>query len=289
MSLDIAPVHSLAPLPVSANPPPATADAVAPLLPEPGAGGLDGTQDALSMMYSLVAHQGEVTMAIGDSAVAIARREQNTQLEQEKQAELAEQQAEANQGGFWHDLLSVAEDVAKVAGIVVGVAAVAAATAFTGGTAGIAAVAIAATLISSGAVVSATHCLGKYSDYIGMGMEVAGSIVTMGAAAGTVASSALAQVAHTVSTVATVTQGAATVVAGASSIEVGHFQSESEDDSADVQQALDLMNQDSRLVNEVIAGLQTSQKSNENALKLVAGVASTYGQTTDLAASSGKA
>jgi hypothetical protein len=288
VSLDVGPVRVAARVDTGASSS-AAASGEASLLPEPAAGGLDGTEDALSMLYALVANQGQVTEAIGENSVAIARGEQETELQQEKQAELAQQQAEANQGGFWHDLLSVAEDVAKVAGIVVGVAAAAVATVFTGGTAGIAAVAIAATLISSGAVVSATHCLGKYSDYIGMGMEVVGSIVTLGVASGAVASTALTEAAHTVSTVATVTQGAASVLAGVSSIEVGHFQSESENDAADVQQALNLMSQDSRLVNDVIAGLQSSQKSNENALKLVAGVAHTYGQTMALAASSGKA
>jgi hypothetical protein len=288
VSLDVSPVRAAAP----ADAGPASgvgAGAAASLLPEPCASGLSGAQDALSIMYSLVAHQGQVTLAIGESAITAARREQDAQLQQEKQAELQQQQAEADQGGFWHDLLSVAEDVAKVAGVVVGVAAAAVASVFTCGTAGIAAVAIAATLISAGAAVSATHCLGKYSDYIGMGMEVVGSIVTMGTASGALASSAVTQVAHAVNTVATVTEGAATVVAGVATVEVGHFQSESEDDAADVQEALNMMNEDSRWVNDVITGLKTSQESNQNALKILAGAAKTYGQTITLAASSGKA
>ena len=176
-----------------------------------------------------------------------------------------------------------------MAGIVAGVAAVAAATVCTGGAAGIAAVAIAATLLSAGAVVSATHCLGKYSDLIGMGMEVAGSILTMGAASGALASNALTAAARTVGGVAQVTGGAATIVGGAASIEVGHFASESEDDAADVQQALDGMNENGRLISDVVAGLKSSQESNQNALKIIAGAANVYDQTLTLAASSGKA
>jgi hypothetical protein len=287
VSLAVSPVRAT-PVDVHVSPPPASVSGPS-LLPEPGAAGLSGTQDALSMLYSLVANQGQVTLAIGQNAVTAAQREQNAQLEQEKQAELAQEQAEANQGGFWHDLLSVAEDVAKVAGVIVAVAAAAVATVCTCGTAGIAAVAIAATLISAGAVVSATHCLGKYSDLIGMGMEVAGAILTMGAASDAVASNALAATARTVGVVAQVTGGAATVVGGIASIEVGHFQSESEDDAADVQQALDRMNQESRLISDVVAGLKTSQESNQNALKIIAGTANVYDQTIALEASSGKA
>lgn len=260
------------------------------LLPEPGAGGLTGTQDALSMMYSLVAKQGQLAMAIGENNVEAASRDQQAMLAIEKQAEQAQQQAEASQsGGFWHDLLSVAEDVAKVAGIVVAAAAAAVATVFTAGAAGIAVVAIAAILISSGALVSATHCLGKDSAYIGMGLEVAGSIMTMGAASGAVASTALAQAVQTVSTVAQVTEGAATILSGVATTQIGKFQGESEDDAADVQQALNAMNQQSRLVNDLIAGLKSSQESNKNALQLIAGAAQTYGQTLTTAASPGKA
>jgi hypothetical protein len=192
------------------------------LLPEPGAGGLTGTQDALSMMYSLVAKQGQLAMAIGENNVESASRDQQAMLAIETQAEQAQQQAEASQsGGFWHDLLSVAEDVAKVAGIVVAAAAAAVATVFTAGAAGIAVVAIAAILISSGALVSATHCLGKDSAYIGMGMEITGSIMTMGAASGAVASTALTEAVQTVSTVAQLTQGTATILAGVATIRGG--------------------------------------------------------------------
>ncbi len=260
------------------------------LLPEPGAGGLTGTQDALSMMYSLVAKQGELAMAIGENSVASAERDQNDQLALERQADLAQQAAEANQGGgFWHDLLSVAKDVAEVAGIVVAVAAAAVASVFTAGAAGIASVAVAAILISSGAFVSATHCLGKDSGYIGMGMEFTGSILTMGAASGAMASTAVAETVQAASTAAQVTQGAATVVAGIASIQVGKFQSESENDAADVQQALNRMNQQGRMVSDLLSGLKSTQESNKTALQLIGSAAKTYGQTLTAAASSGKA
>jgi hypothetical protein len=290
MSLELQGVHPATQVSVDPTTQLRTDEALS-LLADPHASGFgsDAAENAMSMMYTLIAREGQFSLAIGENAITTARNEQNVQLQQEKQAELAEQQAEANQGGFWHDLLSVAEDVAKVAGIVVGVAAVAAASVCTCGAAGVAAVVIAATLISAGEVVSATGCLGKDSDYIGMGMEVVGSVITMGVASGALASDALTEVAHTVSTVAQVTGGAATVVAGASTIEVDHFQGETEDDAADLQQAIDAVGTQGRMIDDLLASLKDSEKSNQNALKLIAGADKTYGQAMILAASAGKA
>jgi hypothetical protein len=263
------------------------------LLPEPGAGGLSGTQDALSMMYDLVAKQGEITLALGQISVSNAAREQATQLDQERQAELSQQQAEASQsGGFWHDILSILPDIGKILGVV----AAAAATVCSFGTAGVAAVAVAAVLISTGFAVSETHCLGKDSAIFGMGMEVVGSLVTLGAASTAVASTAASSVAQAVATTAKavsvsaqVAGGVCDVASGVAGIEEGKFESESEDASADVQQALNEINQQSRMVSEIIDGLKSAQESNKNALQIVAGAAHTFGQTSAIAASGGKA
>jgi hypothetical protein len=255
------------------------------LLPEPGAGGLSGTQDSLAMMYDLVAKQGEITLALGQATVTDESRQEQAQLNQERHAEQAQEQADANAGGFWHDICSIFEDIGKIAGVV----AAAAATVVTCGTAGVAAVATAAVLISAGLVVSATRCLGKESGFFGMGLEVAGSILTMGAASSVVASNALSSVAQVVNSAAQVTSGVSTVATGVATVEVDKFESESEDDGADVQQALNAINRQGRLVSEIVEGLKSSQQSNQNALKIIAGAAQTYGRTSALAASGGKA
>ena len=122
-----------------------------------------------------------------------------------------------------------------------------------------------------------------------MGMEVAGSILTMGATSSAVATSALGQVAQTVTSAGQVVQGAATVVAGVSSIVVGKFQSEAEDDAADVQAALDGIQRKGRIVSDLVADLKTNAKSNQKALNLVAGAAQTYGQTLTAAGAGGRA
>jgi hypothetical protein len=253
------------------------------LLPEPGAGGLSGTQDALSMMYDLVAKQGEFTLALGEIAIATSRKDEAAHLSVERAALKAEESADASSGGFWSDFGSIFKDI----GIAVG--AVAAATVFTCGAAGVAIAAVAAVLISAGAFVSATKCLGKDSAYFALGADVAATVLTLGASSSAVATSAVQQAAQVVSSVATVAGGACDVAAGVAGIEVGRFDSESEGDAADVQQALNEINQQSRLMNEVIAGLKSSQESNKNALQIVAGAAQTYGQTSVIAASGGKA
>jgi hypothetical protein len=302
MSLQVGAVNPGAPVSAEVNTrTEARTAASTSLLPEPGARGLDGTQDALAMLYSLLAKQGQLSLTIGESSVTSTQKEQDAQLDQEKQAQLAQQQAEASAGGFWHDLLSVAETVAKVAAVVVAVAAAAVATFFTGGAAAVGIVTIAAVVLSAGgALVSATQCFGKLSDYFGLGMEAVGAVLTLGMSTGVIASSAaadatqasastLATVTKTVGTVAQVTAGVSTVTEGVSSIEVAKFQSDSEDDQADVQQALDMINQQSRTVDLVIAGLKSTQESNQKALELVAGAAQTYGQTLTTLASMGKA
>jgi hypothetical protein len=255
------------------------------LLPAPGAGGMSGTEDALSMMYSLVAKQGEITQALGQDGAQNTKKIEDINLSQEASAEAQQAQAEANQGGFWNDILSVVKDIGEIAGAV----AAAAATVFTCGAAGVAVVAVAAVLLSAGAVVSATHCLGKDSAYFGLGMEVAGSIMTMGATSGTVATTALTEVAQTVGTVAQVTSGAAAVVGGIATVKIAKFESESEDAAADVQQAVNAINQQSRMMSELIDGMKTAAKSNQNALQIIAGAAHTCGQTSVIAASGGKA
>jgi hypothetical protein len=255
------------------------------LLPEPGEASLDGTQDALAMLYTLLGRQQTLSMAVGQASVQTAQRAQNEQIAQERKAEIQQLAAEAAASGFWGELLSVCETVAKVAGLVVTLAAGAVASIFTGGATAIAAVAVAAVLVSGGMVVSATHCLGKASDWVGMGMEVVAAILTFGASSGAVATGATAQATQAVGSAAMYVQGGATILSGASSLAVGHFQSTAENEAADVQQALDTIDTQTRLVDAIVAGLETTQKSSSNALSLIAGAAKSYGQTMTLAAS----
>jgi hypothetical protein len=153
----------------------------------------------------------------------------------------------------------------------------------------VAAVAVAAVLISTGFVVSETHCLGKDSGIVGMVAEAGGALVTMGATSGIVASDALSSAAQVVNVTAQATLGVCDVAAGVANIEQGKFESETEDAAADVEQALSQINRQSRLVSDVIDGLKSAQESNKNALRIVLGAAQTLAQTSAFAASGGKA
>jgi hypothetical protein len=263
---------------------PKAASSSSALLPPPGAAALDGTEDALAMIYTLLGRQQTLSMTVGAASVKTQQSEQSVQIGEERRAE--EQQTKANESsGFWNDLVSICETVAKVAGLVVLLAAGAVAAVFTGGTTAVAAVAVAAVLVSTGMVVSATHCFGKASGWIGMGMEAVASVLTFGAASGAVASSAAAQATQAVGSAALYVQGGATVAGGVSTEVAGHEEAVAQNDAADVQQAVNEMSQESRMVDDVVAGLKNTEQSSQKAMQLVAGVAETYSQTMTLAAS----
>ncbi len=256
------------------------------LLPEPGAGGLDGIQDAMSMMYELVARQGEMSLESGETAVdAGARAEQVTGERQDaaiKQEEADE--AKMNSHGFLADLESLAPKIAEYLGIAAAAVGAAALTVASCGTGGIAVAAVVVAVSATGMVASDTHCFGKDSAYIGLGLELTGAVFSLGASSGMVASGAL----QTVSAVADGASGAADVVAGASAIVVGNEQADVTDDTATVEQTTAAMNRNARLVADLVAGLKETQQSNRAALQLVAGASQTYAQTLTLA-SAGKA
>ena len=184
------------------------------LLPEPGAGGLDGIQDAMSMMYELVARQGEMSLESGETAVdAGARAEQVTGERQDAAIEQEEaDEAKMNSHGFLADLESLAPKIAEYLGIAAAAVGAAALTVASCGTGGIAVAAVVVAVSATGMVASDTHCFGKDSAYIGLGLELTGAVFSLGASSGMVASGAL----QTVSAVADGASGAADVVAGAS-------------------------------------------------------------------------
>ena len=256
------------------------------LLPAPREGGLDGVQDAMGMMYELVSQQGKLSLSAGETSIAGATRDQNAEIDRERAALQKEEAAEAaaNAGGFWADLESLAPKIAEYVGIAVAVVAAAAATVFTCGAAGVAIAAVAVALSATGMVVAKTGCLGKYSGLIGAGLEMVGSVMTCGATAGMAASSAV----ETAVMVGGMVSGGASVVAGVATVVTGNEQADVLDDTADVQQAMQLINRDARLMNDLVAGLKDTQQSNRNALKILAGAAQTYNQSLTLAAA-GKA
>jgi hypothetical protein len=293
------------------------------LLPEPGQAGLDGTQDAMGMMYQLVSEQGQASLSLGQASVTAQSQSQTAALDRERAALQKEEADEASMSGgglfgdiehlfsdlgkdlaagrldkmaadtvddtvadshVWTDLETLAPKVAEYVGIATAVVGAAAMTAATGGAAGIAIVGVAVAISASGMLVAKTGCLGKYSDIIGAGAEVLGAVVSCGASSQLAAGGVL----EAATAAGSVVSGGASVVAGAAAIVTGNEQADVVDDTADVQQAMQSIDRSTRIVNELVAGLQDTQTSNKDALKVLAGAAQTYNQTLTLA-SAGKA
>jgi len=275
----------------------AKAVAKASLLPEPHPGGLDSSQDAMAMLYTLMAHQQTVTMKIGDTSIKTSREEQTLQINQERKSEISQEKAEES-SGFWSDLLHVCEAVAKIAGVVVTAAVGVAGACFSGGATLVAALAISAVLVSGGMVVQATHCFGDASSWIALGAEIVGAVLSMGVGLGVIgsssasaaadaasgASSTLQTATTVVKTSASIVEGAASVAAGVAAGVNGAYTCASDDDAADVEQALAAIQHQSDLVDALVTGLKNSQQDTQNALQLVAGAAKTHGATLVIAA-----
>jgi hypothetical protein len=89
----------------------------APLLPDPNPPSLDGMQDAMSMMFALVAKQGQNQQASGEVGVRAQNEQQQSQVQQEAAA-LKQQEADEAKlncgslfGSIFHVIDSVLSDV----------------------------------------------------------------------------------------------------------------------------------------------------------------------------------
>jgi len=302
----------------------ATSGAKSPssLLPDPGSPGLDGTEDAMSLMYELVAKQGQSSMATGQIGVDAQTRSQQGQRARQ---EAALQQQEADEakldtggglfGAICHafvdvgkdllegnlvtlpvdstsDLVNMVDDphfVAQLEAVApevaeyVGVAAaIVGAAALTVASGGTAGIVVAAVVIG----LSASGTVVAKTQCLGKDSAYIGlGLEAAGAALSLGASSGVAATGAlgTASSVVSGASGAADVLAGASTVVVGHEQADVLDDTADVQQATVAMNRSARMVADLVAGLKEAQTSNKNALQVLAGAAQTYDQTLTLA------
>ena len=299
----------------------------ASLLPSPGSAGLDATQDAMAMMYSLVSQQGNQTLAMGEASVTAASHEQATEALRQEQALKQEEADEANMncGSLFGAICNVFSDVgnalaagrigdacgdavsgavstldsphlltqleqlapqvAEYVGVAAAVVGAGALTASTGGAGGIAVAAVVIGLSASGMLAEKTGCFGKDSAYIGMGLEVAGAVVSFGASSAMVADSAIV----TASAAVDAASGTSDVLAGASTVAIGEQQAGILDDTGAVQQAGAALTRNARIVSDIVTGLKDAQQSNKGALAALASAAQTYGQTLTLAAAGTKA
>lgn len=212
------------------------------LLPPPAAdiAGFGGLQDDLLVVYADRLKQGaNEARSVG---VEVVQHRQATAIEQKKMTEARERQqaAERASHGFWAKLTKVATSIAKVAALVAG----AAATVATGGTGAPFAIAVAGLALSGGGMaVRELKLLGKDSDSVGFGLEVAGAAVgAAGAVAGAMkggvaATSATARIAGQVRGGAMVVGAAATGAAALGTVKVAGYVRDSRRAEADVEEA----------------------------------------------------
>jgi hypothetical protein len=160
---------------------------------------------------------------------------------------------------FWSELEAGAKWVALAASAV--------ATVFTCGAAGPLVVGAAILLSVGGFVVQQTHCFGKSSDWVGVGMELASAALTCGSS---LASSGT-QIATTAGTTAACVAGSATATAGVAQVEVAQKQADALDLEAEAQKAKNSAQTLAQVQQWVVQTLQQQTAANENALRVLRG------------------
>jgi hypothetical protein len=210
----------------------------------------------------------EENQTLRDKALADAKAAIERQMEAQKS------------GGFWHDLENGAMWVAKVALAVVAVAA----TVVTAGAASPVLIAVALAFTAGGMVVSETKCFGdKASQWIGLGMEVVGAVLSCGAGLTTAGATAGSQLVATTGNVATVVGTGATVVGGAAHIEGGAATADAEGATADIEQSTQQVDRLNRLVAWAIDSAKEGDKSKGRSQELLRGAMATNDETATMA------
>lgn len=247
----------------------AAGEGVVALLPAPDLTGLANTQDALTVLYALRIEQGHAETQSVEVAVTRQKEQSAVQLRRELAAMEAARQAEREASGFWGKLKSVAGTIAKVAAVVAGAAAIVA----SGGTAAALVVGIAAVALSAGGtVVRETKMLGKDSDKIALGMEVAGAAMGMGGAAAAAlgaapaATSTASSAVATVGTTAQATSAAATGVGAAAGIRVAHLHADADHARAQAEDARFRMAANQRETDFLLRTLAEAKEAEQAAL-----------------------
>ena len=313
---------------ISAGLPTTTPSDPKSLLPSPGTSGLDGVQDALTMMDSLVSKQGNLGLKTGEVSVQDATRNEKIEQAEEEDAVKQEEAEEAQMnsgGGLFAEIGHAFEDIGKdlLEGNIVGLcvdpiqdgvnivdnpnfpqqlaavapeiaeyvgiaAAVIGAAAITACTGGAGGVAVACVIVA----LSASGAFVSKTQCFGKDSAYIGlglDVASVVVSCGASVGGLAGGAAGTATAVADAATGAADIGAGISTVVTVNEQADVLDDAADVQAAMALMNRNARLVSDLIDGLKDAQQSNKNALQVLAGAAQTYGQTLTLTGSAAKA
>jgi hypothetical protein len=215
-----------------------------------------------------------------------ARKQQSAvELRRELAAMEAARQAEREASGFWGKLKSAAGTIAKISAVVAGAAAVVASG---GGAAFVVAVAAVA-LSAGGTVVRETKMLGKDSDKVGLGMEIAGAVLGLGGSAAgalqatSAATSSGSSVIATVGTMAKATNAAATGTSAAAGIRIADLHAAAEHARADVEDASFRMATHQRDTDFLLRTLAEAKEAEREALEVTIKAIEGCNQAADVA------
>jgi hypothetical protein len=175
--------------------------------------------------------------------------------------------AAVNSPHFWSDLEHGAKMVATVAAAVGGLAA----TVATAGAAGPIVVGAALALSAGGFAVSETHCLGKASAYVGLGMELGAAALSLGSATAT--SSALAaKVASKIGLVASGVSAESTIVEGGAHLENTKYAARATEAQADVVAASNDVAKTARVTDWLLDNLSAAAKAERDTTSTLQGI-----------------
>jgi hypothetical protein len=177
---------------------------------------------------------------------------------------------------FWSDLEIGAKIVAAIAAV--------AATVVSCGTLGPVVVGVAIALSAAGFVVQQTHCLGKASEWVGLGCQLAAAVITCGAGLASSAATVSSSAAETANTAASATAAGATAVAGAAHIEESGFQADAARAQADAVQAQGRMQTMQELEQWAVDTLQEQSDAHRQAMNSLNGAIQTNEQASLIAA-----
>jgi hypothetical protein len=177
---------------------------------------------------------------------------------------------------FWSDLELGAKIVAAIAA--------AAATVVSCGTLGPVVVGVAIALSAAGFVVQQTHCLGSASAWVGLGCQLAASVLTCGASLSASAATTSTTLLQTAGNTASAASGAATVVAGTAHAEVTGYQADALQAQADGVQAQNDGQFAQQMEQWAIDSLQEQDDSHRDAMSTLSGAIHTNEQASLIAA-----
>jgi hypothetical protein len=251
------------------------------LLPDPGPLTSSVIDDAMAGLYEVQQKLQQFDLVAGKDQV-VEQQARAKQATDDLQAAIKKQQDAEQHHGFWDNIEHAALDVAKVA-LTVGSVAAAVATAGAGTPL---VVASALALSVGSAVVSETKCFGAASQWVALGMGVAGAGVgAFGALSSTALGSGALKLLGEEGAGATAVGGGATAVAGGAHIESGEYAAEAQEAAADAEDAKTTTDRENDAATFTIDRTSDQEEAHRQTLQTIQGVMETNDRTSaDIAA-----